>query len=259
VQVTFAGYPGTTGLGAIDYRLTDPYLDPPGSDDSCYSEKSTRLPHSFWCYDPAAMHPADETTVAQLPALASGQITFGCLNDFRKVNDHVLRLWSRVLAAVPNSRLLLLAPPGYSRNHALEFLDSKQVDFVPRQDRPEYLKTYDRIDLGLDTFPYNGHTTSLDSLWMGVPVVTLIGPTIVGRAGWSQLSNLGLPELAADTPDQFIEIAATLAADLPRLSTLRQSMRDRMRQSPLTNAKGFATDIEAAYRKMWRTWCAAPR
>jgi len=255
VQVTFAGYPGTTGLCAIDYRLTDPYLDPPCDCDSCYSERSVRLPNSFWCYDPQAMQPADELPIAPLPALASGHVTFGSLNDFRKVNEGVLELWSRVLAAIPESRLILLVPRGNSRRRVLNYLNSRQVQFVDRQDRAAYLKTFDRIDIGFDTFPYNGHTTSLDSLWMGIPVVTLIGRTVVGRAGWSQLCNLDLRDLAAETPAKFIEIATRLATDLPRLSELRQGLRDRMRRSPLMDAKGFARQVETAYRTMWRQWC----
>ena len=255
VQVTFAGYPGTTGLDAMDFRLTDPFLDPPGQGDSHYSEKSIRLPHSFWCYEPVAMHPADELPVASLPAEAAGKVTFGCLNNFRKVNDLVLDLWSDVLTALPESRLILLAPPGDSRRRVLERLDFRRVEFVDRRDRPDYLATYDRIDIGLDTFPYNGHTTTLDSLWMGVPVVTLIGRTVVGRAGWSQLCNLGLPELAARTPQEFVEIAVNLATDLSRLRELRKGLRRQMKRSPLTDIAGFARDVEAAYRGMWKTRC----
>ena len=182
VQATFAGYPGTTGLDAIDYRLTDPLLDPPGQADAFYSEESIRLGHSFWCYDPAAMHPAEELPVAPLPGRAGGAVTFGCLNNFRKVNDGVLNLWSNVLRAVPESRLILLAPPGNSRRRVLDRLGLGRVEFVDRQDRAAYLKTCDRIDVGLDTFPYNGHATSLDCLWMGVPVVTLMGRTVRGTS-----------------------------------------------------------------------------
>jgi predicted O-linked N-acetylglucosamine transferase (SPINDLY family) len=254
VQATFAGYPGTTGLDAIDYRLTDPFLDPPGHGNSLYSEKSIRLAHSFWCYDAAAMHPADELPVAPLPALATGRVTFGCLNNFRKVNDRVLRLWSNVLRAVPESRLILLAPRGNARRRVLDRLDFSRVEFVDRQDRAAYLKTCDRIDIGLDTFPYNGHATSLDCLWMGVPVVTLIGRTVVGRAGLSQLTNLGLTELIAQTPEQYVQIAVELAKDLPRLAEMRRTLRARMQASPLMDAPGFARDIEAAYRQMWRNW-----
>jgi predicted O-linked N-acetylglucosamine transferase (SPINDLY family) len=256
VQVTFAGYPGTTGLGAIDYRLTDPYLDPPGPDGGRYAEQSYRLQHSFWCYDPQG----DEPAVAP-PALDKGFITFGCLNNFCKVNDVVLDLWAEVLGAVAGARLLLLAKQGGHRQRTLDFLGRRgiaagRVEFISPQPRPEYLALYHRLDIGLDTFPYNGHTTSLDSFWMGVPVVTLVGQTVVGRAGLSQLTNLGLGDLAAATPGEFVRLAADLAGDLPRLTALRAGLRERLKQSPLMDATGFARAIEQAYREMWRTWCA---
>jgi protein O-GlcNAc transferase len=254
VQVTWLGYPGTTGLDAMDYRLTDPYLDPPDETDAAYAEKSIRLPHTFWCIDPAALKAADMPDVNSLPALQAGHVTFGCLNNFCKVNQPLLKLWARVLDAVPGSRLVLLAPPGSRRQWVGQTLGDR-VDFVSRQSRERYLKYYHRIDLGLDTLPYNGHTTTLDSLWMGVPVVTLVGRTVVGRAGLSQLSNVGLAELAATTPEQFVELAAILAADLPRLAGIRRTLRDRMRASPLIDAARFARDIESAYRQMWLTWC----
>ena len=256
VQVTWLGYPGTTGLSTMDYRLTDPYLDPPGDNDACYSEQSIRLPDTFWCYDPQGEQPP----VNELPALANGFITFGCLNNFCKVNDGVLGLWAKVLGAVPQSRLLLLAPRGQARDHVLAMLrqqgiDESRVEFVDRQPRQQYLQLYHQIDLGLDLLPYNGHTTSLDAFWMGVPTITQIGKTVVGRAGWSQLCNLGLPELAARTPEEFVQIAAQLAGDLPRLQELRATLRARMRASPLMDGKRFAGHMEQAYRQMWRTWC----
>jgi predicted O-linked N-acetylglucosamine transferase (SPINDLY family) len=257
VQVTFAGYPSSTGLSAIDYRLSDPYLDPIGMDESIYSEKTVRLPDSFWCYDPLDCR---DIPVNALPALKSGVVTFGCLNNFCKVNDEVLTLWAKVLRQVDNSRLLHLAPLGSHRPRTLERfaqegIDPERIEFVGRQPRREYLETYHRIDLGLDTFPYNGHTTSLDSLWMGVPVVTLVGKSAVARAGWCQLSNLGLAELAGQTAEQFVRIAVELANDLPRLGQLRSTLRQRMEQSPLMDAPKFARNIESAYRQMWRTWC----
>ena len=131
-----------------------------------------------------------------------------------------------------------------------------RVAFVPHQPRRQYLELYHGIDLMLDTVPYNGHTTSLDALWMGVPVVTMVGGTTVGRAGLSQLTNLGLPELVAATPEEFVRIAVELAGDLPRLECLRATLRDRMRGSPLMDAPRFARGIEAAYRTMWQRWCA---
>ena len=256
VQVTFAGYPGTTGLSTIDYRLTDPFLDPADGDDRWYSEKSIRLPETFWCYDPASSEPE----VNELPALEKGYVTFGCLNNFCKINASVLKLWAQVLNAVDRSRIMILALEGSHRQKTLDLLKqeditSDRVIFVGKELRRQYLQLYHRIDLGLDTFPYNGHTTSLDSYWMGVPVITLVGPTVVGRAGVSQLSNIGLPELIVHAPDRFVEIAADLAKDKPRLSGLRASLRDRMRNSPLMDAPRFARNIEAVYRMMWHKWC----
>jgi predicted O-linked N-acetylglucosamine transferase (SPINDLY family) len=248
IQVTFAGYPGTTGLSAIDYRLTDPYLDPP-EHDSFYSEKSIRLPDSFWCYDPIDV----SLEVNSLPADSVDHITFGCLSNFCKINNDVLALWSRVLGQVPASRIIILAPPGDHRQRIIgQFaIDPDRVEFVEYRPHPAYLEMYHRIDISLDTFPYNGHTTSLDSLWMGVPVVSLTGPGAPCRAGLSQLTNLALTELVAESPDQFIRIATELAADLPKLKRLRASLRQRMQQSPLMDAAGFAHGIEAAYRQIW--------
>ncbi|HMB94467.1 MAG TPA: tetratricopeptide repeat protein, partial [Tepidisphaeraceae bacterium] len=194
VQVSWLAYPGTSGLDAIDYRLTDPYLDPPGR-DHFYSEKSVRLPDSFWCYDPRI----SGIEVNELPALKNGFITFGCLNNFCKINEPVLQMWAEVLRAVPSAKLKLLAPRGECRERLLEkiAIEPRRIEFVDFRPRGEYLKLYHGIDLCIDTFPYNGHTTSLDSLWMGVPVVSLCGTTVVSRAGFSQSSNLGLTELVA--------------------------------------------------------------
>jgi predicted O-linked N-acetylglucosamine transferase (SPINDLY family) len=258
VQVSWLAYQGTTGLSTIDYRLTDPYIDPPGIHNDRYSEESVRLPDSFWCYDPLAGGPP----VSALPTLGDGWITFGCLNNFCKVNDSVLLLWARVLRAVERSRLLLLAPEGSAHRRTLELLEREgiereRVTFVSRQPRPQYLKLHDRIDIALDTFPYTGQTTSLDAFWMGVPVVTLLGATAVARAGLSLLANLGLPELVAETPEQFVSIAVGLASDLRRLSDLRATLRQRMQASPLMDAPGFARCVEAAYREMWRRWCGS--
>jgi protein O-GlcNAc transferase len=258
VQVTFAGYPGSTGLTTIDYRLSDPFLDPRGTDETVYSERTLRLPDSFWCYDPME---GRDIPVNPLPALERGFITFGCLNNFCKINGNVLTLWAQVLRQVEKSRLLMLAPRGSCRQRALdqlsrEGIDPERVEFVPFQSREGFLQIYHRIDLGLDSFPYNGHSTSLDSLWMGVPVITSVGRRAVSRAGWGQLSNLGLTELAAQTPQDFVSSAVCLAGDLPRLSQLRSTLRQRMEQSPLMDAPKFARSIEAAYRQMWKVWCA---
>jgi predicted O-linked N-acetylglucosamine transferase (SPINDLY family) len=258
VQVAWLAYPGTTGLSAIAWRLTDPYLDPPGHNDSHYAETSYRLADTFWCYDPLV----EEIPIPPLPAQRNGYVTFGCLNNFCKVTPPTIELWSRVLTLVPRSRLVLLAPAGRHRRVLKDKLahldiDPDRIAFVDVKPRPEYLKHYHNLDICLDTIPYNGHTTSLDSYWMGVPVVTLVGQTAVGRAGWSQLKNLGLPELAAQAPDEYVAIAQSLAADLPRLSALRAALRDRLKQSPLMDAPRFARNMEAAFRDIWRQWCAA--
>jgi predicted O-linked N-acetylglucosamine transferase (SPINDLY family) len=262
VQVTFAGYPGSTGLGAMDYRLTDPYLDPPNQSDEFYSEQSIRLADSFWCYEPEVMAPgtAQMSHAAELPAPSAGRVTFGCLNNFCKVNDNVLAAWAQVLNAVRESRLVLIAPEGNARQRILQMLgqngiEPTRIEFVGRMSSEKYLSQYNRIDIVLDTFPYNGHTTSLDALWVGVPVVTLVGKTVVGRAGLSQLTNLKLTELIATSEEQYVKIAADLASDLPRLGELRANLRQRMRESPLTDAPKFARNIESAYRQMWRRWC----
>jgi predicted O-linked N-acetylglucosamine transferase (SPINDLY family) len=257
VQATFAGYPGSTGLQTIDYRLTDAYLDPPRLDDQFYSESSYRLPNSFWCYEPLGTR----VEVNPLPAKTNGYLTFGSLNSFRKVNEPVLLLWAQVLKAVDNSRLIMLSPPGSHRRRALEFLLSKgvegdRVEFVTQSGRSKYLEYYHRIDISVDTLPYNGHITSLDSIWMGVPVVTLIGKTVVGRAGVSLLTNVGLPELIAHTPEQFVQITSELAGNLNRLAELRATLRGRLESSPLMDAPGYTRDVESAYRQMWSTWCS---
>ena len=256
VQVTFAGYPGTTGITAIDYRLTDPGLDPLEGRTDAYAEASWRLPDTFWCYDALGA----DLPIGTLPADDAGFVTFGCLNNFSKVNDRMLALWSRVLAAAEHSRLLILSHEGSHREWARGVLGrhgvgASRVDFVDYQPRERYLALFNRIDISLDTLPYNGHTTSLDSLWMGVPVVTLPGETVVGRAGLSQLTNLALHELVASTPDDYVSIAATLASDRQRLATLRRTLRRRLETSPLMNAERFARHIELAYRAMWVRWC----
>jgi predicted O-linked N-acetylglucosamine transferase (SPINDLY family) len=268
VQVTWLGYPGSTGLDAIDYRFTDPHLDPPPPGGrplprgAVYAEETVWLPETFWCYHPLAAR--DDPAVNPLPTLSRGHVTFGCLNNFCKINDGVLALWARVMARVPGSRLLLLAGEGNHREQTQEKLEAlgvrgarERVEFSSYVPRAEYLRKYREIDLGLETFPYNGHTTSLDSYWMGVPVVTLVGRTIVGRAGLSQLMNLGLPELIARSEEEYITVAATLAHDLPRLAGLRATLRDRMERSPLMGPKGFAGNMEALYRDLWRRYCSA--
>jgi len=257
VQIAWLAYPGTTGIGAMDYRITDPRLDPAGC-ESHYSERSIHLPDSFWCYDPLTTEPL----VNALPALERGYPTLGCLNNPCKLTDATFKLWSGVMQALPDARLLLLAPVGRHRSNLLRRLEAHdiagtRVDFIPYRPRIDYLRSYHDIDIGLDTVPYNGHTTSLDSLWMGVPTVTRVGQTCVGRGGLSQLFQLDLRELAAQTDQAYIDAAVALARDLPRLAELRRQLRLRMERSPLMDAARFARHMEAAYRRVWSDYCCA--
>jgi predicted O-linked N-acetylglucosamine transferase (SPINDLY family) len=260
VQVTWLAYPGTTGLTAMDYRLTDPWLDLVGAEgvgkfDQFYSEKTMRLPETFWCYDPLTADPE----VATLPALAAGHITFGCLNNFCKVNEAVVELWAEALQSVAGSRMIILCPAGVSRERVIAGfakcgVEAGRIEFVEARPRREYLATYNRIDLSLDTVPYNGHTTTLDGLWMGVPVVTLVGETVAGRGGMSLMSNLGLGEFVARTREEFLGIAIRAARDLAGLARLRTKLRGRMERSVLMDGTRFARNVERAYREMWRAW-----
>ena len=251
VQLAWLAYPGTTGNPAMDYRITDPWLDPPELGDDRYTETSLRLPDTFWCYDPliSGLQPNP------LPASSAGHLTFGCLNNFCKISDDTLRRWGQVMARLPSSRLILLAASGRHRQRVLDRLAqydiaAERIEFVGFQPRWQYLQTYQRIDICLDTLPYNGHTTSLDAYWMGVPVVSRVGASVVGRAGWSQLNNLGLAELAAFDDPSFIDIAVGLATDWSRLKHLRRTLRSRLEASPLMDGGRFAAAFEALYRRI---------
>jgi len=285
VQVSYAGYPGSTGLEAIEYRISDRYLEAGASEMGDRSSEigSTRpsdllssishsepaltlskgpaervfLLDSYWCFDPRGA----DLPIGALPALENKAVTFGCLNNFCKVNERVLALWAPILGSVEGSRLLLLSPAGSHRKATLAALrelgvDGSRVEFVAWRPWCEYLEWYQRIDIGLETFPYNGHTTSLDAFWMGVPVPALVGELPVARAGLSHLMNLGLPELVAGSEEEYVNLVVDLAGDLPRLAELRATLRERMKASVLMDAPRYARQIEAAYRAMWRRWCA---
>jgi predicted O-linked N-acetylglucosamine transferase (SPINDLY family) len=254
VQMTWVGYNGTTGLDTVDYRVTDPYFDPPGTDLGVYSEAPLSLPESYWCYDALEQN----LPVGPLPALSAGHVTFGCLNSYRKVHAGALSLWARVLREMPGSRLALLVAdhPRVRREIEAAGIDPSRIDFGGRVSRREYLERHHRVDLALDTFPFCGGTTSLDAVYMGVPVVTLTGGTTLQRAGSTIAHNLGLPELVTTTEDDFVRRAVELAGDLARLSTLRAGLRARLEASPFGNYPRFARNLEAAYRTAWKRWCA---
>jgi predicted O-linked N-acetylglucosamine transferase (SPINDLY family) len=246
VQVSFAGYPGETGLESIAWRLTDRHLDPPGQPVPAGMAEPFHLPDSFWCFDP----PDDAPLVGKLPALGGAPFTFGCLHKFAKVNADVIALWCRILHGIPASRLLMLCPEGEARERIrAQFakcgVAASRLEFSPLLPRREYL----------DTFPYNGHMTACDALWMGVPVVSLAGTLPVSRGGLSILTTAGLPGLVARTPDDYVRIAIDLASDLPGLAELRITLREKVKGSPLMDPVRFARSLEGAYRTMWHRWC----
>lgn len=275
VQVSFAGYPESTGLEAIEYRISDRHLESKTEDGKSPMSGELRaanfghqlgakeevfLIDSFWCYDAGGI----KAEVNELPAKENGCVTFGSLNSVSKLNEPVLNLWARVLGETVDSRLVLLSPLGSGRERIRETLarngiEAHRVGFVERCPRRAYAKLYQRLDIALDPFPYHGHTTSLDALWMGVPVVSLAGHTPVSRAGLSILTNLGLPGLIAHSEEAYVKVAVELAKDLPRLADLRATLRARMEASVLMDAPRFARNIEAAYRTMWRADLAQMR
>ena len=261
VQVSWLGYPNTTGLKAVDYRIVDGYTDPPGLTDPFYTEKLMRMPESFLCYQPEQNSP--ET--GPLPCQKKGHITFGSFNFFAKVSPEVAVCWAELLQAVPASHLLLKTKSlsdKPTREYAMEMFTQKGIE----RERIEllsyehsyrgHLDMYNRIDIALDPFPYNGTTTTCEALWMGVPVITLAGKTHASRVGVSLLSNIGLPEFIAETPDEYVKMAFTLAADVNSLQSLRMRLRAAMEQSPLTDAKRFTLNLENCLREMWQRYCA---
>jgi protein O-GlcNAc transferase len=261
VQATYLGYPGTTGLSAIDYRITDSVTDPPGEPE-VHSERLIRLPGCFCCYSP----PESAPPVNPSPALATGRVTFGSLHSLAKLNDQVLNLWCELLRAVPSARLLLardtlsgqtketLARRFLDRGIAPERLEMRRVWGAPGNHQRHYAD----IDISLDTFPLSAHTTACESLWMGAPIVTLYGDRHASRMTASILTAVDLAELVARTPTEYVEQAVRLAAEPETLSTLRAGLRDHVRRSPLCDGPTFTRALEQLYRQMWKDCCAAP-
>jgi predicted O-linked N-acetylglucosamine transferase (SPINDLY family) len=263
VQVTYLGYDTTTGLSTIDYRLTDKFLSPPETPE-WFSEELVYLPACCHCYQP----PAKAPPVTPLPASRSGHVTFGSFNSLAKVTPAVLGVWAEILHAIPSARLLLkdrtLANDDQQQRYLNFFVQSgigaERITLLPRfHTHADHLALYGQVDIGLDPFPYAGCTTTCEALWMGVPVITLAGTMAHGRYGVSLLSNLGLENLVAATPAEYVEKAVGCAARLTPLADLRSALRSRMRASPLCDAKGYARGVEEAYRGMWRRWCRSAK
>jgi predicted O-linked N-acetylglucosamine transferase (SPINDLY family) len=259
VQATYLGYPTTTGMAAIDYRITDVTVDPPGAAHHG-REQPVRLPHSYFCFRP----PYVEVAVGPLPASETGRVTFGSFNNLAKLSDATLHLWARVLRGVPDAKLLLKAKdfgtPGVEAPVVQRFaragIAQDRLLLHAWEDTGEgHYGLYNRVDIGLDTYPYNGATTTCEALWMGVPVVTLEGPTHASRMAASILKAAGLPELVTSHPDDYVSACVALAENRVRLAQLRSALREKLGGSHLMDGPAFARSLEEAYRRMWRAWC----
>lgn len=261
VQVGYLGYPGTAGLAAVDWRLTDSFCDPQGRTEAWHSERLARLEETFLCFRP----PANCPVAADHPPLVhSGRVTFGCFNILKKVNAPMVEDWSEILRRVPESRLILkcqaFGDPGVCQE-VLSWFERRSIGservhlkhWTPTAS--QHLSAYDEIDIALDTLPYSGTTTTCEALWMGVPVVTRAGDAHVSRVSASLLRCVGLPEFAGGTRQDYVDIAVRLAGDRSRLTELRRSLRARMLASPLMNAERLTRSLERAFREMWTNWC----
>jgi len=257
VQVSWLGYFATTGLNEMDYLIGDPYVTPP-KDDEQFTEKIWRLPETRWCFTP----PDIDMEVSVPPAVEHGYITFGCFNNTTKVNDNVVALWAKVLDAVPNSRLLLKARQlrdqmtreNIIQRFAVHGIDNKRISLEESEDRQKYFAAYNRIDITLDPFPFTGGTTSVESLWMGVPFVSLTGASLVSKQGVGVLMNAGLSDWVAADEEEYIAKAVLFAADVDSLASLRAGLRSQVLASPLFDAPRFARNIEQALWDMWKQW-----
>ncbi len=247
----------------IDYRLTDSIMDSPRS-EQYYTEQSVYLPTGFICYNP----PHSAPSIGNLPAVRNGCVTFASFNNSCKINDFILVLWAQILKAVDNSRFLMKFRGGDDRAVRDYYIgrfeelgiDRDRVRTCGWKSSAEHLQLYNEVDIALDTYPYTGCLTTLEAMWMGVPVITLVGDDsayFLSRAGLSMLSRMGLEFFAASTPDEYIARAVALSRNTEALSRIRASMRARMASGTLCDAKAYAFGVEAAYRKMWRRWCRA--
>lgn len=259
IQVTWIGYPNTTGLPTIDYRITDSLADPPDTKQK-HVEELVRLPECFLCYTPSP----EAGSVSPTPALSNGFVTFGSFNNLAKITPKVLQVWARILCAVPNSRLVVKCKPFCCDSVRQRFistleqlgLESLRVDLLPLiLLNHDHMQAYSLMDISLDTFPYAGTTTTCESLYMGVPCVTMGGSVHAHNVGVSLLSKVGLEHLIAKNEDEYVQLALQLASDVTALSNLRTSLRDLMAKSPVCDGPNFARGLESTYRDMWRRYC----
>lgn len=258
IQVTWLGYFATTGVPTIDYLVADPWTLPVSA-EKYFTEKIIRLPETRLCFTP----PDEKVEVAPLPALANGHITFGCFNTLTKINDDVVALWSEILHAVTNSKLLLMSnqfnEPAVIQQTIARFsargINDKQLLFQKAVPRADYLACYNRVDIALDPFPYCGGTTTAEALWMGVPVLTLPGDQFLSRQGLGLLVNAGLPEWVAEDANDYVQRALKHASDLQYLASTRVELRSKLLASPVFDSHRFADHLESALRGIWQEWC----
>ncbi|XVE75927.1 hypothetical protein DITRI_Ditri12bG0130900 [Diplodiscus trichospermus] len=259
IQVTWIGYPNTTGLPTIDYRITDSLADPPNTKQK-HVEELVRLPECFLCYTPSP----EAGPVPPTPALSNGFVTFGSFNNLAKITPKVLQVWARILGAVPNSRLVVKCKPFCCDSIRQKFLttleqlglESVRVDLLPLiLLNHDHMQAYSLMDISLDTFPYAGTTTTCESLYMGVPCVTMAGSVHAHNVGVSLLSKVGLGCLIAKNDNEYVQLALQLASDVTALQKLRTSLRDLMSKSPLCDGQNFIRGLEATYRNMWHRYC----
>jgi protein O-GlcNAc transferase len=254
VQVTWLGYVGTTGLSAMDFLLADRFHIREG-EEAWYSETVLRMPHSYICYSPLPNSPE----VCRLPALESGQFTFGCFNSPAKYSRRIIEAWAQILSRTPKSRLLLkyyaLADEGFQAWLREQFaqlgVGADQIIIEGPCPQPEILANYGRVDLALDTQPYSGGLTTCEAMWMGVPVITCPGRTFAGRHATSHLTNAGFSQFVAGDLAEYVELAVQWAGRVEELAALRAGMRQQVRQSPLYEAGGFAEGFSALIRGAW--------
>jgi predicted O-linked N-acetylglucosamine transferase (SPINDLY family) len=257
IQVSWMGYPGTTGLRAMDYYLADRYFLPPGAFDSQFTEKLVHLPASAPFLPDEGAPP-----VNALPALSKGYITFGSFNRLTKLRPSVIALWSRLLRALPDAHMVLGGMPREGSYDALigwfarEGIVRERLSFYARCPMPAYLALHHQVDMCLDTFPYTGGTTTNHALWMGVPTLTLAGHTPPGRQGAAMLGHVGLEAFVAEDEKDFQEKGLSWAADLAALAAVRAGLRERCERSPMRRPDVIAAGLESALRNMWQRWCA---
>ena len=255
---SWVGYPATTGMPVMDYILADRWQIPPGAEEF-YTEAVIRLPDGYITFEP----PADALPIGDLPALSQGGITFGSFNVLKKITPEVVAVWSRILNRLPTSRLIMktvaLSGSGarrrYSELFAAQGIAAERLRLIGGTSPSQHMAWMGQTDIALDSFPYAGGRTTLEALWMGLPVITLPGETFGSRHSLSYLSNIGLHDMAAADIDHYVELAVTLANDLPRLADLRAGMRQRMMSSPLCDSARFTGNLATALDTIWRRWC----